>query len=292
MRTEPNELARGPIRVPIAEDRALLRASFAALMGAEPDLTVVGQAADGVEVVALSAGVRPDVVVMDIQMPGLTGIEATRRICADPALADTRVLVLTMFEIEEYVLGALRAGASGLPSPFAEIEPEYDRSRRRGRAEGKEGEAAGREGVPGRGRPARGRGPLGDCGARGGAARDGDPGEAGDAAPRTIASPMPEHHYSARPASGIAISNQAGSWMSWQVRVVLLSWIRTLSGDSIPRTDPRCGATRCAVRTLYRRAMILCPSRRRTWFPAPTSSTWPFRFASSAASPNGRRVAA
>ena len=111
--TGPNEPAPDPIRILIAEDQALLRASFAALMNAEPDLAVVGQAVDGAEAVALAAGARPDVVVMDIQMPGLSGIEATRRICADPALAGTRVLVLTMFEVEEYVLGALRAGASG-----------------------------------------------------------------------------------------------------------------------------------------------------------------------------------
>ena len=111
--TGPSEPAPDPIRILIAEDQALLRASFAALMNAEPDLAVVGQAVDGAEAVALAAGVRPDVVVMDIQMPGLSGIEATRRICADSALAGTRVLVLTMFEVEEYVLGALRAGASG-----------------------------------------------------------------------------------------------------------------------------------------------------------------------------------
>ena len=113
VRAGTNEPAPDPIRILIAEDQALLRASFAALMNAEPDLAVVGQAADGAEAVSLAAGTRPDVVVMDIQMPGLSGIEATRRICADPALAGTRVLVLTMFEVEEYVLGALRAGASG-----------------------------------------------------------------------------------------------------------------------------------------------------------------------------------
>ena len=105
--------AGGPVRVLVAEDQALLRASLAALLDAEDDLEIVGQAADGARAVALAAGLRPDVVVMDIRMPGLTGIEATARICADPALAGTRVLVLTMFEIEEYVLGALRAGASG-----------------------------------------------------------------------------------------------------------------------------------------------------------------------------------
>ena len=114
-----DEPAPGPIRVLIAEDQALLRASFAALVGAEPDLEVVGRAADGGQAVALASRLRPDVIVMDIQMPGLSGIEATRRICADPALAGTRVLVLTMFEVEEYVLGALRvrdrAGAAPHP---------------------------------------------------------------------------------------------------------------------------------------------------------------------------------
>ena len=102
-----------PIRVLIAEDQALLRATLAALLEAEPGMSVVGLAEDGARAVALAAELRPDVVLMDIQMPGLTGIEATRRICADPTLAATRVLILTMFEIDDYVLGALRAGACG-----------------------------------------------------------------------------------------------------------------------------------------------------------------------------------
>ena len=76
-------------------------------------MSVVGLAEDGARAVALAAELRPDVVLMDIQMPGLTGIEATSRICADPALAATRVLILTMFEVDDYVLGALRAGACG-----------------------------------------------------------------------------------------------------------------------------------------------------------------------------------
>ena len=102
-----------PIRVLIAEDQALLRTTLAALLEAEPGMSVVGLAEDGARAVALAAELRPDVVLMDIQMPGLTGIEATTRICADPALAATRVLILTMFEIDDYVLGALRAGACG-----------------------------------------------------------------------------------------------------------------------------------------------------------------------------------
>ena len=101
------------IRILVAEDQALLRTTLAALLEAEPGMSVVGLAEDGARAVALAAELRPDVVLMDIQMPGLTGIEATSRICADPALAATRVLILTMFEIDDYVLGALRAGACG-----------------------------------------------------------------------------------------------------------------------------------------------------------------------------------
>ena len=108
-----DEAPGAPIRVLIAEDQALLRTTLAALLQAEEGMSVVGTAGDGARALALTAELRPDVVLMDIQMPGLTGIEATRRICADPALAATRVLILTMFEIDDYVLGALRAGACG-----------------------------------------------------------------------------------------------------------------------------------------------------------------------------------
>ena len=107
------EAPGAPIRVLIAEDQALLRTTLAALLEAEPGMSVVGLAEDGARAVALATELRPDVVLMDIQMPGLTGIEATALICADPALAATRVLILTMFEIDDYVLGALRAGACG-----------------------------------------------------------------------------------------------------------------------------------------------------------------------------------
>ena len=108
-----DEAPGAPIRVLIAEDQALLRTTLAALLQAEEGMSVVGTAGDGARALALTAELRPDVVLMDIQMPGLSGIEATTRICADPALRGTRVLILTMFEVDDYVLGALRAGACG-----------------------------------------------------------------------------------------------------------------------------------------------------------------------------------
>jgi DNA-binding NarL/FixJ family response regulator len=101
------------IRVLLAEDQAIVRAGFRALHDAEPDLDVAGEAADGREAVALARELRPDLVLMDIRMPELDGLEATRQITTDRALNDTRVLVLTTFELDEYVFGALRAGASG-----------------------------------------------------------------------------------------------------------------------------------------------------------------------------------
>ncbi|MFE0427281.1 response regulator [Streptomyces sp. NPDC058953] len=112
------------IRVLVADDQALLRASLRLLVDAEPGLTAVGEAADGEEAVLLAAGTRPDVVLMDVRMPGTDGIEATRRLCADPATAATRVLMLTMFDLDAYVYGALRAGASGFllkDTPPAEL---------------------------------------------------------------------------------------------------------------------------------------------------------------------------
>jgi DNA-binding NarL/FixJ family response regulator len=101
------------IRVVLAEDQAIVRAGFRALLDAEPDLEVAGEAADGREAVDLTRRLSPDLVVMDIRMPELDGLEATEQITSDPALGSTRVLVLTTFELDEYVFGALRAGASG-----------------------------------------------------------------------------------------------------------------------------------------------------------------------------------
>jgi DNA-binding NarL/FixJ family response regulator len=100
-------------RVLLADDQGLVRAGFRALLDAEPDLEVVAEAADGAQALDLCGRERPDVVLMDIRMPRMDGLEATRRITSDPALARTRVIVLTTFELDEYVFGALRAGASG-----------------------------------------------------------------------------------------------------------------------------------------------------------------------------------
>jgi DNA-binding NarL/FixJ family response regulator len=101
------------IRVLIADDQQLVRAGFALILKPHADLDVIGEAADGAEAVALAAQRRPDVVLMDIRMPGMDGLEATRRVLADPAQAKTRVLVLTTFDLDDYVYAALRAGASG-----------------------------------------------------------------------------------------------------------------------------------------------------------------------------------
>jgi DNA-binding NarL/FixJ family response regulator len=101
------------IRLVLADDQALVRAGFAALLDAQDDMQVVGEAADGAEAVSLVREQLPDVVLMDIRMPGTDGLAATRAIASDAALAGVRVIVLTTFELDEYVFEALRAGATG-----------------------------------------------------------------------------------------------------------------------------------------------------------------------------------
>ncbi|MFC4910304.1 response regulator transcription factor [Actinomadura gamaensis] len=101
------------IRVLLADDQALVRAGFRALLAAQPDIEVVGEAGDGEEAVADARRLRPDVILMDIRMPGLDGLEATRRIASDERLADVRIVILTTFELDEYVFEAVRGGASG-----------------------------------------------------------------------------------------------------------------------------------------------------------------------------------
>ncbi len=101
------------IRVLVADDQALVRAGFVALLDAQPDIEVVAEADNGNDALASARELRPDVVLMDIRMPELDGLAATREIVADPSLEDVRVVVLTTFELDEYVFEAMRAGASG-----------------------------------------------------------------------------------------------------------------------------------------------------------------------------------
>jgi DNA-binding NarL/FixJ family response regulator len=101
------------IRVLVADDQAAVRDGFAALIDAQDNMLVTGQASNGREAVGLARRAFPHVILMDIRMPGLDGLEATQLICADPTLQRTRVLVLTTFDLDEYVYTALRAGASG-----------------------------------------------------------------------------------------------------------------------------------------------------------------------------------
>jgi DNA-binding NarL/FixJ family response regulator len=101
------------IRVVLAEDQPMVRAGFRSVLESRSDIEVVGEAATGSEALERVRATAPDVVVMDIRMPEMDGLEATRRIASDPALSQTRVLVLTTFELDEYVFGALDAGASG-----------------------------------------------------------------------------------------------------------------------------------------------------------------------------------
>ncbi|MFC4327952.1 response regulator [Streptomyces andamanensis] len=101
------------IRVLLADDQSLVRAGFRALLDAQPDIEVAGEAADGEEALRLARDARPDVVLMDIRMPVLDGLAATRRITAAPELGDVKVVMLTTFELDEYVFEAIRSGASG-----------------------------------------------------------------------------------------------------------------------------------------------------------------------------------
>ncbi|MFE3992433.1 response regulator [Streptomyces goshikiensis] len=110
------------IRVLLADDQALLRSAFKVLVDSEPDMEVVGEASDGAQAYALARERGADVVLMDIRMPGTDGLAATRMISADPELAGVRVVMLTTFEVDEYVVQSLRAGASGFLGKGAEPE--------------------------------------------------------------------------------------------------------------------------------------------------------------------------
>ncbi|TQJ50202.1 response regulator transcription factor [Phycicoccus sp. SLBN-51] len=110
-----------PIRVAVVDDQALVRAGFRMILEIEPDLAVVGEAADGDTAVALVESARPDLVLMDVRMPGIDGIEATRRIFTGGA-GQTRVVMLTTFDMDEYVYAALQAGASGFL--LKDVQPE------------------------------------------------------------------------------------------------------------------------------------------------------------------------
>jgi len=109
------------IRVLLADDQTLVRAGFRGLLEHSDDIEVVGEAANGAEALAAAGSTRPDIVLMDIRMPVMDGLEATRRIIADEQLSGVRVIVLTTFELDEYVFEALRAGASGFL--LKDIEP-------------------------------------------------------------------------------------------------------------------------------------------------------------------------
>ncbi|MFB7227118.1 response regulator [Streptomyces fimicarius] len=119
--TQPTpEAGAAPIKVLLADDQALLRSAFRVLVDSEPDMAVVGEAADGAQAVELARATGADVVLMDIRMPGTDGLAATRMISADPELSAVRVVMLTTFEVDEYVVQSLRAGASGFLGKGAE----------------------------------------------------------------------------------------------------------------------------------------------------------------------------
>jgi len=109
------------ITVALADDQVLVRAGFRALLDAQDDVEVVAEAVDGEQAIELARRHKPDVVLMDVRMPRTDGLQATARITADPALSGTRVIVLTTFELDEYVFGALRAGAAGFI--LKDVEP-------------------------------------------------------------------------------------------------------------------------------------------------------------------------
>ncbi len=111
------------IRVLVADDQELVRVGLRVLLDGEPDLTVVGQAGDGLETVRLARCLRPDVVLVDVRMPGVDGIEATRRILGDPDLTGTRVIVLTTFEVDEYVFAALQPRCTRVRAGFSSRTP-------------------------------------------------------------------------------------------------------------------------------------------------------------------------
>lgn len=128
--------AHQPVRVVVVDDQPLIRHSLRLVVDAADGLAVVGEAGSGAQALAVARQTRPDVVLMDIRMPGGDGIEATRRIVADPDLGATRVLVLSMFELDEHVHGALRAGASGFLLKDAEPDVLVDAVRRVASGEG------------------------------------------------------------------------------------------------------------------------------------------------------------
>jgi RNA polymerase sigma factor (sigma-70 family) len=110
------------IRVVLADDQALIRAGFRAILERTGEFQVVGEAVDGIDAVAVIRRYRPDVALMDVRMPRLDGIVATTQVCADPELAGTRIVVITTYEVDEYIYAALRAGASGFL--LKDLDPE------------------------------------------------------------------------------------------------------------------------------------------------------------------------